>query len=185
MPPNLKSAARRWRPRDAGMGPARLCASVQRDDPAGRRRLRFRFHARRGDAVSQANERASRHFPLLVNFFTATRNSSVCMQSMMASRSASSCCSIGVTWARWISALVAASAAGAVLRQALRQFVGRSFQFGRRHDLGDQTPVIGLRRGKAVFGEIDLQRAPRTDARDHARRCRRRPARRRAWHRPA
>ena len=31
---------------DAGLGEARLCASVQRDDPAGRRRLRFRFHAR-------------------------------------------------------------------------------------------------------------------------------------------
>ena len=60
--------------------------------------------------------RTMRHvwlLPLLVNFFTAVRNSSVCMQSMMASRSASSWASIGVTCARWISALVAASAAGA------------------------------------------------------------------------
>ena len=35
----------------AGLGEARLCASVQRDDPASRRRLRFRFHARRGDEI--------------------------------------------------------------------------------------------------------------------------------------
>ena len=106
---------------NAGLGEARLCASVQRDDPAGRRRLRFRFHARRGEeiasqpdgcAVAVAPVLLHRYFPLLVNFFTASRKSSVCMQPMMASRSASSCCSIGVTWARWISVLVAAMAAG-------------------------------------------------------------------------
>ena len=34
--------------RDAGLGEARLCAPVQRDDPAGRRGLRLRFHARAG-----------------------------------------------------------------------------------------------------------------------------------------
>ena len=39
---------------------------------------------------------SQRYFPLLVNFFTAALNSSVCMQSMMPSRSASSCCSIVV-----------------------------------------------------------------------------------------
>ena len=40
------------------------------------------------DAVIRLRDDAVRptYFPLLVNFFTATRNSSVCMQSMMASR---------------------------------------------------------------------------------------------------
>src|SRR5882672_12729871 len=65
-----------------------------------------------GDAVANTEKGTRRRRQLLhvafllVNFFTATRNSSVCMQSMMASRSASSCRSTGVTWARWISALV-------------------------------------------------------------------------------
>ena len=36
---------------DAGMGAARLCASVQRNHPAGRRRLRLRLHARAGEVV--------------------------------------------------------------------------------------------------------------------------------------
>ena len=37
----------------AGLGAARLRASVQRDDPAGRRRLRFRFHARAGEVAAR------------------------------------------------------------------------------------------------------------------------------------
>ena len=36
---------------DAGLGAARLRASVQRDHPAGRRRLRFRFHACAGQRI--------------------------------------------------------------------------------------------------------------------------------------
>ena len=55
-----------------------------------------------GDAVAEAEERARRrrqglHFDLLVNFFTATRKSSVCMASMIFASSASSCCLVGVT----------------------------------------------------------------------------------------
>ena len=38
-----------------------------------------------------------RYFDLLVNFFTATRNSSVSMASMIPASSASSCCFTGVT----------------------------------------------------------------------------------------
>ncbi len=38
-----------------------------------------------------------RYFPLLVNFFTATRKSSVSMASMIPASSASSCCLVGVT----------------------------------------------------------------------------------------
>ncbi len=38
---------------DAGMGRTRLRASVQRDHPAGRRRLRFRFHAGEGEVVER------------------------------------------------------------------------------------------------------------------------------------
>ena len=40
------------------------------------------------------------HFDLLVNCFTATRKSSVCMASMIPFSSASSCCLVGVT-AAW------------------------------------------------------------------------------------
>ena len=75
---------------------------------------------RNGVYLPQLNRRLGRwparravYFALLVNFLTATRKSSVCMQSMMASRSASSCCSIVVMCARWISAFVAASPAAA------------------------------------------------------------------------
>jgi hypothetical protein len=55
-----------------------------------------------GDAVAEAEEGARRcrhrsHFDLLVNFFTATRKSSVCMASMIFASSASSCCLVGVT----------------------------------------------------------------------------------------
>src|SRR5260370_31448837 len=39
----------------------------------------------------------SAYFPLLVNFFTARRNSSDCMQSLIFSSSASSCCLVGVS----------------------------------------------------------------------------------------
>ena len=56
-----RSAGRRGRARqaprraeargNAGMGQARLRASVQRDHPAGRRRLRFRLHACQGQGV--------------------------------------------------------------------------------------------------------------------------------------
>ena len=37
---------------DAGLGQTRLRASVQRNHPAGRRRLRLRFHARHGEGVT-------------------------------------------------------------------------------------------------------------------------------------
>jgi hypothetical protein len=58
-----------------------------------------------GDAVAEAEEGARwhcqpSHFDLLVNFFTAARNSSVCMASMIFASSASSCCLVGVT-AAW------------------------------------------------------------------------------------
>ena len=42
---------------DAGLGEARLCASLQRDHPAGRRGLRFRFHARAGQGVTLRRRR--------------------------------------------------------------------------------------------------------------------------------
>ena len=55
-----------------------------------------------GDAVAEAQKGARRrrqsfHFDLLVNFFTATRKSSVSMASMIPFSSASSCCLVGVT----------------------------------------------------------------------------------------
>src|ERR1700737_951564 len=58
-----------------------------------------------GDAMAKTKKGTRRrrdlpHFDLLVNFFTAARNSSVCMQSMIFASSASSCCLVGVT-AAW------------------------------------------------------------------------------------
>ena len=56
MPPNLTKRRAALAPADdAGLGQARLRASVQRDHPAGRRRLRFRFHARPGQGLVRAS----------------------------------------------------------------------------------------------------------------------------------
>src|SRR5205814_3926749 len=51
-----------------------------------------------GGAMAQAAEgaRGRRHLPLLVNFVTATRNSSVFIAMMILCSSASSCCFTGV-----------------------------------------------------------------------------------------
>ena len=105
------------------------------------------------------------YFPLLVNFFTATRNSSVCMQSMMASFSASSCCSTGVTGARWISALVAAIAAGAfwARRSASARVAAFSFSAQQAYDWGlvaKVVPAAELKAATRALAERLAQNAP-------------------------
>ena len=55
-----------------------------------------------------------------------------------------------------------------ILRQPLGEFAGLRLQFCRRNDAGDQTPFIGLLRGKAVLGQKYLQRAAGADGADHA-----------------
>ena len=85
---------------DAGLGQARLCASVQRDHPAGRRRLRFRFHAGQGEGVgpwmrqpvtcSRHCERAERRSN------PALRRST--KRAGYASRSLSSACIRAIDW---------------------------------------------------------------------------------------
>ena len=99
----------------------------------------------------------TRYFPLLVNFFTATRNSSVCM-------AVDDLVLLGIELLldRRHRGLVdqrlgAGDRGRRILRQPLREFPRRGLQFGRRNDFGDQAPVIGLLRGKAVLGEKYLQ----------------------------
>src|SRR5262249_30907130 len=45
-----------------------------------------------------------------------------------------------------------------LLRQAKRELARRGLQLRRRDELCDQAPVMGLLRGKTVFGEVDLER---------------------------
>ena len=49
---------------------------------------------------------------------------------------------------------------GRVLRQPLGEFARLCLQLCCRNDAGDQAPLIGLLRGKTVFGQKDLQCAP-------------------------
>ena len=74
-------------------------------DPPAAERFRHRLHHgivadEQDDGLRVTVEPSAAHFDLLVNFFTAARNSSVCMASMILSSSASSCCLVGVT-AAW------------------------------------------------------------------------------------
>src|ERR1700757_4448300 len=55
-------------------------------------------------------------------------------------------------------------ARGGILRKAQRQFAGGGFQLDRGDDLDDQSPVVSLLCGKAVFGEENLQRAADADS---------------------
>jgi hypothetical protein len=50
-----------------------------------------------GEVTVERGLPAGHYFALLVNFFTATRNSSVSIASMILASSASSCCFTGVT----------------------------------------------------------------------------------------
>src|SRR6185503_2160146 len=54
------------------------------------------------------------------------------------------------------------------LREPQREFAGGGLQLRGRNHPGDQSPFIGLPRGKTVLAEEDLQRAPGADACDHA-----------------
>src|SRR5258706_12242792 len=64
--------------------------------------------------------------------------------------------------------LGAADCGRRILRQPFGEFSGRRLQFCRRDNFGDQAPIIGLLRGKTVFGKKDLQRAADADGADHA-----------------
>ena len=90
------------------------------------------------------------------------------MASMIFSSSASSCCSGRGDRGLVHQRLGAGDGGRRILRQPFGELPGRGFQFDRRHDLGDQAPVIGLLRGEAVLGQKDLQCAPNPDGTDHA-----------------
>lgn len=89
----LQSAAPRWRRPRHRAGPSAVMR-ISSTRPSCR--------PTKAAISTSCAPRASKpacYFDLLVNFFTATRNSSVFMQPMIASRSASSCASIGVVGA--------------------------------------------------------------------------------------
>ena len=87
-----RSAATRTCSTRPSCRPTRAATSIS---CAGRARGKLRRTALRPEGRRWRRRR--RHFPLLVNFFTATRKSSVSMASMIFVSSASSCCLVGVT----------------------------------------------------------------------------------------
>src|SRR3954470_1657389 len=96
---------------------------------------------RPGPATSVQIERGATsgsYFYLLVNFFTAARNSSPCMQAMIASRSASSCSSTGLGRRAVDQGLGGGEPRRHVVRQPLRETAGRGRQLEARHHLGDE-----------------------------------------------